>query len=363
MRHLLGGAFFIAIAAIGWSLLHVIPASGVGAGLEARLVDKCLRVDVAPGTEDVTIDPELDLAFIAAADRRAWYNEGGAKTVNPQNGVYAMALDGSSVRRVSPPMNDFLPHGISLWRGGDGSKRLFAISHPPSGEELVEVFDVGENGDLTHVETISFPEMFSPNDIVAVGPRQFYVTNDKKYETGLLAALEAYLALPLSSVAYYDGESGQIIEGGIAYANGINKSADGKTVYVAELLKRRILVFERNPETNALMRVKKLNVDTAPDNIEVSKDGALWVAGHSRIFDFLEHAKDETNTAPSHVIRIDPRNGRATDAFISIDGEINGSSVGAVWTDTLIVGAVFDGHVMVCPMLEILLRGPATAQP
>ena len=47
--------------------------------------------------------------------------------------------------------------------------------------------------------------------------------------------------------------------------------------------------------------------------------------------------------------------------FVSTQGEINGSSVGAVWDNTLIVGAVFDGHVMVCPMMEILLRGPSVS--
>ncbi len=363
MRYLIGGALLLVVAAIGWSVLHVIPASGAKADLHTKLVDQCLRVDIAPGTEDVTIDPDLQIAFISAADRREWYNEGGAEGVNPQNGIYAMALDGSNVRRVSPPMDNFLPHGISLWRGPNGMKRLFAISHPPSGEELVEIFDVGANGDLTHLETVSFPAMRSPNDLVAVGPNQFYVTNDRKYEKGLMASLEGYLALPLSSVAYYDGKEGRIIKDGLTYANGINQSADGKTIYVAELLKRRIAVFDRDLETSALKRVKILKVDTAPDNIEVSRDGALWVAGHSKIFEFLNHAKDEKVPAPSHVIRLNPRNGLASDVLISVNGEINASSVGAVWANTLIVGAVFDGHVMVCPMLEILLRGPAATQP
>jgi len=363
MRYLIGGAILLLVAAAGWSLLHVIPASGANAELSTKLVDQCRRVDVAPGTEDVTIDPDLQLAFISAADRRQWYNEGGAQSVNPRNGIYAMALDGSDLRKVSPDIEGFLPHGISLWRGSDGANRLFVISHPPSGEEAVEIFDVAPNGDLTHLESISFPAMFSPNDLVAVGPRRFYVTNDRRYETGPMAMLEAYLALPLSSVAYYDGGEGRIIKGGIAYANGINQSVDGKTIYVAELLKRRIAVFDRNAKTGALKRVKNLKVNTAPDNIEVSRDGALWVAGHSKIFDFIEHAEDENAIAPSHVIRINPRNGLASDVLISVNGEINGSSVGAVWANTLIVGAVFDGHVMVCPMLEILLRGPSAEQP
>lgn len=338
--------------------MHVIPASGVKANLETKLVDQCTRVDVAPGAEDITIDPELKLAFVSAADRREWYNEGSASSVNPRNGIYGVTMDGQyTVRRLSPPMENFLPHGISLWRGPDGAKRLFVINHPPSGEELVELFDVGAEGDLTHIETISFPAMYSPNDLVAVGPRQFYATNDQRYERGVMSALESYFALPLTSVVYYDGENGDFIKKGLTYANGINKSPDGQTIYVAELLKRRVAVFDRDEATGALTRTKNLSVDTAPDNIEVSRDGALWIAGHSKIFDFIKHAKAPKAIAPSHVIRYSEANGM-TDMLISVNGEINASSVGAVWDNTLMVGGVFDGHVMACPMLEILLRGP-----
>ena len=363
MRYLWIGLAILAVVVAGRLLYHLVPASGAFAELDTKLVDQCRRVDVAPGTEDVTFDPDLKLVYVSAADRRAWFNDEGAEGVNPKNGIYALAMDGSdSVRRVSPPMENFLPHGISLWRGPDGLKRLFVVNHPPSGEEIVEIFAVETSGDLTHLESVSFPAMHSPNDVVGVGPRQFYATNDRRFEKGPLSTLEAYLALPLTDAVYFDGETGRSIKGGLIYANGINKSADSKTIYIAELLKRRIGVFERNEETGALKRLKNLNVKTAPDNIEVSRDGALWVAGHSKIFDFVEHASDPEAIAPSHVLRVNPRNGVTSDVLISVNGEINGSSVGAVWDNTLVVGAVFDGHVMVCPMLEILLRGPATEQ-
>ncbi|GJL92248.1 SMP-30/gluconolactonase/LRE family protein [Hyphococcus sp.] len=361
MRYVWMGLAALAIIMAGRFAYHVIPASGAFAKLETKLVDQCRRVDIAPGTEDVTIDPDLKLAFISAADRRFWYEGVEADHVNPLNGIYALSMDGSdAVRRVSPAMKNFLPHGISLWRGENGEKRLFVINHPPTGEELVEIFDVGPAGVLTHLETISFAAMHSPNDIVAVGPRQFYASNDRRFDKGPLSLLESYLALPITDVVYYDGQTGRSVLGGLVYANGINKSIDGKVIYIAELLKRRIGVFTRNEQTGALKRVKNLNVNTAPDNIEVSRDGALWVAGHSKIFDFVEHANDASAIAPSHVIRVNPRNGVTSDVLISVNGEINASSVGAVWDNTLIVGAVFDGHVMVCPMLEILLRGPST---
>ena len=59
------------------------------------------------------------------------------------------------------------------------------------------------DGALTHLESVSFAEMHSPNDVVAVGPRQFYATNDRRHEQGIIAQLEAYLALPLTNVVYF----------------------------------------------------------------------------------------------------------------------------------------------------------------
>lgn len=361
MRLLYGLLGVFGLATLAWFLGHLVPAAGTFAKLEPALVDRCRAVQIAPGTEDVTIDPNLNAAFISAADRRDWYNETGATGVNPQNGIYLMALDGTNaVRRVSPEMDGFLPHGINLWRGPNGEKRLFVVNHPPSGEEIIEIFNIENNGDLTHLESVSFDAMHSPNDVLAVGPRQFYATNDRGFEKGPLSWLEAYMALPFSSVVYYDGENGTVAAKGMTYANGINQSNDGETVYVAEFLKRRISLFDRNPETGALKKQRSISVNTGPDNIEISADGALWIAGHTKVFDFLAHAKDENEIAPSHVIRLNPRNGLKSDVFISTEGELNGSSVGAVWDKTLIVGAVFDDHVMVCPMLEIFLTGPAT---
>lgn len=344
---LLGAGF---VGAIGWSLMHSVPLSGAFATLEPKLVDQCRRVNIAPGTEDITIDDDLGVAFISAADRRAWYNETGGADVNPKNGIYMLSLDDADmVTKVSPEAKNFLPHGLSLWKGADGGKRLFVVNHPPSGSEIVEIFSVGETGALAHLESISFSAMHSPNDVVAVGPRQFYATNDRGYEEGLMATLEAYMALPFSSIVYFDGEEGRIIQKGMTYANGINRSHDGKTIYVAEVLKRHIAVFDRAPASGALTKRGVLKINTAPDNIEVSSDGSLWIGGHSRIFDFLAHAKEASNIAPSHVVRVDPATGETSDEFISVNGEINASSVGAANDEVLLVGAVFDGHVMVCP--------------
>ena len=62
----------LAVAALLVYLLsNLVPASGAFANLDSRLVDQCAKVDVFPGTEDVTIDPDSSLAFVSGADRRA----------------------------------------------------------------------------------------------------------------------------------------------------------------------------------------------------------------------------------------------------------------------------------------------------
>ena len=347
MRGFLTLVGLIVLGVFGWFLFNMIPASGVFAGLKPKLIDQCRRVDVFQGTEDVTIDEELGVAFISADDRRATF---AGKPV--QGGIYVLKLDGTDrVLKASPDsFGEFHPHGISLWRGEDGRKRLFAINHTLGDGDKVEIFDVGTGGALLHVDSVAFPEMSSPNDVLGVGPRSFYVTNDKGYKTGLMSALEAYLALPFSSLAYYDGEKGSIAARWLTYANGVNISADGKTVYVSEFLRRRISVFDRDASMGALKKAKSLAVDTGPDNIEVAPDGALWIGGHSKVFDFLKHVKDPKAIAPSHVVRIDPATGAREDVLIDIGGTINASSVGSATDDMLIVGGVFDGHVMVCPL-------------
>ena len=342
------GTIFLAI--LGWHLSHMIPMSGFFAKLEPQLVEQCRAVNVAPGTEDVTIDTDLGLAFVATANRRAWYHGDVNDSALDGNGIYTLSLDGTdAVRKVSPDIDGFLPHGISLWRAGN-ERRLFVVSHPPDGREVVEIFNVANDGALTHLESVSFPEMFSPNDIVAVGPRSFYATNDIKNDTGLMGWLEVNMALPFSSVAYFDNGKGSVAKDGFVYANGINVSHDGKTIYIAEVTKRRISAFSIDPANGALARERVFKVDTGPDNIEIAPDGSIWTAGHPRALDFLAHAKDETVIAPSQAIRIDPVTGDANDIFVSLDGEINGSSVAAASDDTLIIGAVFDAHVMVCPL-------------
>ncbi len=353
MRVVFGAALLVAALAAARVAPGLVPLSGVLDSYEQRLVDRCDALYIAPGTEDIAIDRERDVAFVAAGDRRAWYHGRRSDGPSPSGGVFLVDLaDPASATRVSPPgwNEGFLPHGIDLWRGADGERRLFVVNHPPSGEEIVEIFDIDADHQLTHVESVSFDAMYSPNDVVAVGPRQFYATNDRRYDRGLMALAELYLWLPLTSIVYFDGEGGDFAARGLAYANGVNQSPDGRTIYVAELLKRRIVIYDRDGATNTLTKKGAYKVNTAPDNIDVDADGVLWIGGHPRPLMLKGHARDAKEISPSHVVKVDPATGVREDVFFDETGVINASSVGAAHGGKLLVGAVFDPHIMVCSL-------------
>lgn len=331
--------------------INIINTAGLFTDIEAISANACQRVDVFPGTEDVTIDPDTGIVFVSADDRRANATEGGRRI---PGGIYAFHIDRpETVTKVSNDAPaDFHPHGISLWAGtsaeGADLKRLMVINHAGSGDQIVEIFNVGASGELTHVKSITFEQMHSPNDVVAVGPSAFYASNDRGYHTGLMAQLETYLSLPLSSAVYYDGDQGNIAVEGLKFANGINVSHDGETVYIAEVMRQSIGVYQRDVASGTLTHIKSISLGTGPDNIEIAEDGMLWVASHPRLFDFLAHAADENVNAPTQIQTINPLTDEVTDQIVLLDGEINAASVGAVYGDRVVIGAVFDGHVLVC---------------
>lgn len=345
-----GAAGLAVLLYLGW---FYAPLSGAFSHHDDRLARECRKVDTFPGPEDVTIDPDLNLAFISADDRRA--TQRGAPV---QGGVYAMSLDeAATVRRVGGDgFGPFHPHGFSLWKGADGVRRLFVINHRTATDSTLELFDVGADGSLTHARTIPFPAGSSPNDVVGVGPEAFYASNDHGAAAGLLRTLETYLALPFANVVYFDGARWTTVAKGLRFANGINRSPDGRDIYVSELYSRRVDVYRRDASNGALTRIRSWPVDFGADNIEVARDGGLWVAGHDNVFAFLAHARDAKKVSPSRVIRLNAETGDYATLFSDRTGVLNASSVGAVWDRTLIVGSVFDSHVMVCPLLEIFFR-------
>lgn len=345
-------ALVVAALLIGYELYRI---SGLGRPLETRLAATCHRVNVAPGAEDIQYDPESGLVFISADNRRATGLEDNGLGTIAENGIYALDVTPDNLSSIGDPVkvspaswDDFRPHGLHLWSDGEGAKRLFVVNHRTNGEQNVEIFAIGEGGALNHLESVAFAELFSPNDVVGVGPRQFYATNDLVNHDGLGLYAEVLLSLPLTTAVYFDGESGRVVQDGLAFANGINVSPDGRTVYIAEWTDHEMGVYDR-AENNDLSQRAVWSMPTGVDNIDVEPDGTIWYGGLNRIFDFIASMENVAQTVDAYGVRVDPQSGEATVVFAAHSGEINSASVAAIAGDKLLIGTVNDGHILVCP--------------
>ncbi len=317
---------------------------------------ECRAIPGLPGSEDITIHPNGTIAYISSDDRRS-RSDG-----NPLPGaIYRYDLEGP----LRIPVNltpdadiEFRPHGISLYVDQSGRETLFVVNHPATGSgavrHTVEIFDVVA-GELQHRETVTSPMLISPNDILGVDHERFYVTNDQGSEPGWRQQVEAYLRLPWSNVVYFDGNAFQEAAARLSFANGINMSPDGLWVYVAEVSHGRVQEYSRDIASGALTHQRTLSLGFGVDNIEVDPDsGDLWIGGHVKLLTFVRHAADTNVLAPSQVSRVqfngsDYTRDPAVSTIFMDDGELlSGSSVGAWHSGRLLIGSVFEPHILDC---------------
>lgn len=339
----LGSGLGLIVIAIFATLIN----AGVFKTIEAINAQQCHVIDGIVGAEDMTFIPGTNMAFVSAYDRRI---ERADPTAKISGGIYLYDLDAQDLIKVSPEVNDFKPHGISLYQGEQGEIRLFVVDHANQ-QHQVQIFEY-KNQSLTLLRTILAPEMISPNDIVAVGPEQFYVSNDHGFVTGIMRTLEDYLMLPLSNVLYFDGEQAQEVASGLAYANGMNVDASGTRIYVAGVTSLSLYVYERDLKSNALTLIEKINTGTGVDNIELDEKGDLWIGAHPQLLKFVAHSKQSENRSASQVIKIKASDGSFDmETVYQNNGDpISGSSVAAVKGPRMLIGSVFDPIMLDCTL-------------
>jgi len=315
--------------------------------IEPHYSGECQVVTGVMSSEDITIHPVTGLAFISSDDRRA-LNTGSAK----QGAIYGYDLSAEKpvlINLTSEYKREFHPHGIGLFMAEDSMVSLFVVNHIQDGH-YIEVFDYTDDR-LIHRESIKGPLMTSPNDVIPVSNRSFYVTNDHGQEAGFKRTLEEYLQLPWSYVLYYDGDRFQKVAEDLAYANGINISRDGKTVYVAATINSGVFVYDRDTESGALNLRNFIDAGTGVDNIEIDGEGNLWIGAHPKLLTFVKHSKDPAVKSPSQVIKITlgmDNSYSLKEVYLSDGTPMSSSSVAAIYKDKLLIGSVFDDRFMLC---------------
>lgn len=338
----------IAVSVLWWRFLS---AAGYFTAINAEIPARCYAIPSAPGPEDIQIDQASGIAFVAATDRRALM-----AGRNVRGGIYIIDLNAPREgRRLLPVTANepeaFRPLGISLYTGPDGARRLFVVNHPGGAPQRVEIFDVAADNTLTHVKSVMDPQLVSLNDVVAVGPDAFYVTNDHISHNQLANNLGEVLLLRRGNVAYYDGKSVRIVSKPMQFPNGINVSPDGNYIYVSELTGMGLVVFRRNPRTGDIIPFDYTRMGTALDNIDVQPDGSLLIAGSPKFLRVLKHAGDPKELSPSQVVRVELKpegGGRAGTIYLNLGEQVSAASVAAGYKDEMLIGSVFGDRILAC---------------
>lgn len=334
----------ILLLAIGYFIISTLYHAGSFNTIHAHseLTDISMYTNVA-GTEDLEIDREKGLLFISSSDR--WKQVRGEKT---DDGVYLLDLN-SNLEPYKLPTTyegEFHPHGMSFLNK-DGTDYLFVINHNQQGSS-VELFKF-EEGILIHLKTFENEQMCCANDLIAVDVDKFYVTNDHGVEKGFNRILEDYLRVANSYLLYFDGKTYSKAYDNLNYANGVNVSADGTTLYMTETTGRKLSVLDRNIATGKLTLRFTRQFKTGLDNITIDAEGNLWIASHPKLLDFIGHANNPANISPSQILKLTP-NGRdafkVTEVYLNSGEEISGTSTALYYKGNVYVGVVFESKLL-----------------
>ena len=342
------GAFLVVV--VGAPLLKTYRDAGEFKKISPHFDGQCKAVSGVLSSEDITVDPRTGLAFISSDDRRPLFRGEQGR----QGAIYGFDLTSKDPQLVNLTANfaqEFHPHGIGLFMPQEGTSSLFVVNHRQEGH-FVEIFDYRGNK-LLHRESVHGALMHSPNDVVPVGPRTFYVTNDHGNVSKFGRTLEEYLQLEKSHVLFYDGRDFRMVADKLAYANGINVSRDGKAIYVAATVGRKICIYDRDMKTGDLQFRYAIDLGTGVDNIEIDETGRLWIGAHPKLLTFVKYSKNPRKSSPSQVLRVafgkDERF-RVDEIYLSRGESLSGSSVAAPFRGTLLIGSVFDNRFLLCSL-------------
>jgi hypothetical protein len=236
--------------------------------------------------------------------RKAWNTVmGPLANPNPHGGlwIYTPGKKSAELHRLVlknyPKGHDFHPLGLDIYPSyGGNASNLFVINHARE-RSTIEHFTIfpSDPSQATWVNTLVSNYLVSPNSLALTSPTSFYVSNDHlitrripTYLSRVLPMVETLLGSPSSWVSHisldHHGGSPRIQHAfaalGIAFANGVALSPDGKQVALASSSVGEIYFYSRSPTNNTLKHTHTVPMPFSPDNIRFDDEGALLITGH-----------------------------------------------------------------------------------
>jgi arylesterase/paraoxonase len=341
----------VIVLAAGFLLLRGFRAAGYFTSITPDFSGRCTAIGGIAGVEDMQIDARDGLVFIAVRDHGA-----PGKTA-AQDGIYTMNLNGAPcLTRLSGTPAGFHPGGLSLLRLDDSTLILMVINHRDNTRPSIDIFNVKPNSDtatLTARATIEGGLLAHPNDIAAVGPNAFYITNDSTVTNPTLRTLENYALLRRANVLYFNGDTFRVVARGLDFANGIQVSPNGARVYVSTTLGRALYTYTREAFTGDLTEVNKLTIAPGLDNIDIDAQGNLWVADHPRLVDPDKYGAETARTSASQIFKVTLENGlpqAARPVYVDNGAQIGAAATAVLVGKRLLIGSPLEDKILDCTL-------------
>ncbi|MFT5883918.1 MAG: arylesterase/paraoxonase [Arcticibacterium sp.] len=329
-------------------VVYIIQASGAFKSIKPHFDGEAETIPAPPGVEDLTIDHSDGQLYLSSTDRRNKDASGDIFTFNVSEETPVFSKLG--INNIYP---DFRPHGISLLKKY-GHKYIFAISHEPEASYIYRL-QVEEDSLISH-KRFSHDLLISPNDLVAHDTASFYFTNDHGLKAGRERTIKDLIMDKNGYVVSYKNGEAKKVSQNMAYANGINISKDGKYLFVSTTTEATLFVYKNEPLADNLELLDKHFTGTGLDNIELDKDGNLFIGAHPKMLKFLGHAKSELKRSPSQVLKIiylpeTDYKFLQEELYLNDGNPLSGSSVGAPFvqkdgTNNIFIGSVFEPKIM-----------------
>uniref|UniRef100_A0ABI7WEK9 Paraoxonase n=1 Tax=Felis catus TaxID=9685 RepID=A0ABI7WEK9_FELCA len=249
--------------------------------------------------------------------------------------------ENSVLRKQIPTLS--LVHSSSYFTmKTDHTVYLYVVNHPHM-KSTVEKFKFEEQQrSLVHLKTIKHELLTSVNDIVVLGPEQFYATRDHYFTNFFLVLLEMIMDLRWTYVLFYSPKEVKVVAKGFSSANGITVSLDKKYIYVADVLAQNVHVLNKRGNWD-LTQVKVIQLGTLVDNLTVDPDTGDILAGcHPNAMKLLIYNPEDP--PGSEVLRIQDVLSEApkiSTKYANNGSVLQGSSVASVYHGKLLIGTVF----------------------
>nr|XP_014708816.2 serum paraoxonase/lactonase 3 [Equus asinus] len=333
------------LALIGERLVAIRRRTNASREVEPVEPQNCHLVEgLGYGSEDIDVLPS-GLAFISSGLKYP-----GMVNFGPDEPgqIFLMDLNEQNPRAQVLNISDsfdkasFNPHGISTFMDKDHTVYLYVVNHPNM-KSTVEIFKFEERQrSLVHLKTIQHKLLISVNDIVVVGPEQFYATRDHYFTNFFLTLFEMAMELHWTYVLFYSPREVKVVAKGFSSANGITISLDKKYIYVADILDKNIHVLKKHDNWD-LTPLKVMQLGTLVDNLTIDPDTGDILAGcHPNAMKLLNYNPEDP--PGSEVLRI--HNVLSEQPSISTEyanngSVLQGSSVAVVYHGKLLIGTVF----------------------